>query len=60
VQAIFEMAHKDHFAHVKHQQTQTVNKGHGRLEIRNHWIIDDESQGGRTPSSGGCTKDPLS
>jgi predicted transposase YbfD/YdcC len=43
VQTIFERAHKDHFAHVKHQQTQIVNKGHGRLETRNYWIIDDES-----------------
>jgi predicted transposase YbfD/YdcC len=43
VRAIFEMAHQDQFAHVKHQQTQIVNKGHGRLETRTYWIIDDES-----------------
>ena len=43
VQTIFERAHQDHFAHVKHQQTQIVNKGHGRLETRKYWIIDDES-----------------
>lgn len=43
VRTIFEMAHQDQFAHVKHQQTQIVNKGHGRLETRTYWIIDDES-----------------
>jgi predicted transposase YbfD/YdcC len=43
VRTIFEMAHQDQFAHVKHQQTHIVNKGHGRLETRTYWIIDDES-----------------
>jgi predicted transposase YbfD/YdcC len=43
VHTIFEMARQDQFAHVKHQKAQTMNKGHGRLETRNYWIIDDES-----------------
>jgi predicted transposase YbfD/YdcC len=43
VQTIFEMAHQDQFAHVKHQKTHIMNKGHGRLETRKYWIIDDES-----------------
>ena len=43
VQTIFAVAHQDQFAHVKYQQTHVVNKGHGRLETRKYWIIDDES-----------------
>jgi predicted transposase YbfD/YdcC len=43
VHTIFEMARQDQFAHVKHQKTQIMNKGHGRLETRTYWIIDDES-----------------
>ena len=38
----FERAKKDGFATVPHQYTQTIEKGHGRQEIRRYWIIDDE------------------
>ncbi len=41
VQETFTLAQADHFTHIQHQFYQTVNKGHGRLEIRKHWIIDD-------------------
>ena len=41
VQETFMLAQADHFAQIQHQFYQTVNKGHGRLEIRKHWIIDD-------------------
>jgi predicted transposase YbfD/YdcC len=43
VQKAFEMAKKDNFAHVKHEETKIEEKGHGRLETRKYWIIDDES-----------------
>jgi predicted transposase YbfD/YdcC len=41
VQETFALAQADHFAHLQHQFYQTVDKGHGRLEIRKHWMIDD-------------------
>lgn len=41
VQETFTLAQADHFTEIQHQFYQTVNKGHGRLEIRKHWIIDD-------------------
>jgi len=41
VQETFDLAQAEQFAHVQHQFYQTVNKGHGRLEIRKHWMIDD-------------------
>jgi predicted transposase YbfD/YdcC len=42
VSETFEAAKKDGFATVKHQYAETIEKGHGRLEIRRYWIIDDE------------------
>src|SRR5579871_2689789 len=44
VQETFELAQEDHFAHVEHTFHETVEKGHGRLEIRKHWMIDDPEQ----------------
>lgn len=41
VQETFDLAQADQFAHVQHAFYETVEKGHGRLEIRRHWIIDD-------------------
>ena len=41
VQETFKLAQAEQFTHIQHQCYQTVNKGHGRLEIRKHWIIDD-------------------
>jgi predicted transposase YbfD/YdcC len=42
VSEIFETAKKDGFTTVQHHYTQTIEKGHGRQEIRRYWIIDDE------------------
>lgn len=41
VQETCPLAQADQFRHVPHQFYQTVEKGHGRLEIRKHWIIDE-------------------
>lgn len=41
VQETFLLAQAEQCAHIQHQFYQTVNKGHGCLEIRKHWIIDD-------------------
>jgi predicted transposase YbfD/YdcC len=41
VQETFTLAQTEQFTQIHHQFYQTVNKGHGRLEIRKHWIIDD-------------------
>lgn len=43
VKKIFEDAQKDHFVHIKSEQTQTQEKGHGRVETRKYRIIDDPS-----------------
>jgi predicted transposase YbfD/YdcC len=37
----FRLAQQEQFCHVSSHFEQTVEKGHGRLEIRRHWIIDD-------------------
>ena len=44
VKDTFALARKDHFRDIEHQFYETVEKGHGRLEIRKHWIIDDLEQ----------------
>ena len=33
------MALKDHFAHIEHGYHRSVDKGHGRMEIREYWTI---------------------
>ncbi|HWS83476.1 MAG TPA: ISAs1 family transposase [Ktedonobacteraceae bacterium] len=42
VSGIFERAKKDGFATAPHHSTQTIEKGHGRQEVRCYWIIDDK------------------
>jgi predicted transposase YbfD/YdcC len=42
VDETFESAKEDGFATVKYQYMEKIEKGHGRLEIRRYWIIDDE------------------
>jgi len=37
----FALAQKDTFRDIEHQFYETIEKDHGRLEIRKHWIIDD-------------------
>jgi predicted transposase YbfD/YdcC len=44
VQDTFALAQKEQFAQIQHQFHETIEKGHGRLEIRKHWIIDDPEQ----------------
>jgi len=41
VQETFALAQKDAFHEVGHQFSETIEKAHGRIEIRKHWIIDD-------------------
>ena len=41
VKDTFALAQKDHFRDIEHQFHETIEKEHGRLEIRKHWIIDD-------------------
>jgi predicted transposase YbfD/YdcC len=44
VRETFDLAQAEQFAHVQHAFYETVEKGHGRLEIRRHWLIDDPEQ----------------
>jgi predicted transposase YbfD/YdcC len=37
----FALAQKEHFAHIQYESHRTVEKGHGRLEIREYWTISD-------------------
>jgi predicted transposase YbfD/YdcC len=39
VSETFTMALKDRFAHIQHGYHRTVDKGHGRMEIREYWTI---------------------
>ena len=39
VQELFAPARATHFQDVAHDFHETVNKGHGRLEVRRHWTI---------------------
>lgn len=41
VKETFALTQAEEFAHVQHQFYHTVNKGHGRLEIRRYWTISD-------------------
>jgi predicted transposase YbfD/YdcC len=41
VKETFALVQGEEFAHVQYQFHQTVNKGHGRLEIRRYWTISD-------------------
>ena len=41
VKATFALAEKEVFAHVKAESERYVEKGHGRLEIREYWTISD-------------------
>jgi predicted transposase YbfD/YdcC len=41
VKDTFTLAQKDQFRRVESQFHETMEKDHGRLEIRKHWLIDD-------------------
>ena len=45
VQRLFEWAHSIDFAELQHDHVHTVDKGHGRLEIRDCWTIADPRYG---------------
>jgi predicted transposase YbfD/YdcC len=40
VVATFQEAEQRQFEHVPHTYAKTINKGHGRLEIRECWVIE--------------------
>lgn len=41
VQWLFEQAHQRQFAQVAHEFHQSIDKGHGRIEIRRCWTLSD-------------------
>jgi predicted transposase YbfD/YdcC len=43
VQEAFELAKKDNFSNIKHEEIRNEEEGHGRQEIRAYWIIDEEA-----------------
>jgi predicted transposase YbfD/YdcC len=40
VQQVFAWARQQNFKGIPHEAYQTIDKGHGRLEIRRHWLLD--------------------
>jgi predicted transposase YbfD/YdcC len=40
VRQLFDWARKNHFENIPHEAHQTINKGHGRLEIRRYWLLE--------------------
>ena len=41
VQLSFAAGEADGFVGIRHDQAETVEQGHGRIETRRHWVIDD-------------------
>jgi predicted transposase YbfD/YdcC len=41
VEDFFAVAQKAHFAHVRHDYAEELDKDHGRMEIRRYWITED-------------------
>lgn len=41
VQQLFDWADKTAFKDIEHEAHQTIDKGHGRLEIRRYWLLDN-------------------
>ncbi len=39
VEQLFNWGHKTNFENIPHEAYQTINKGHGRIEIRRHWLL---------------------
>ncbi len=39
VQQLFDWASKTDFKDIPHEAYQTLNKGHGRVEVRRHWLL---------------------
>jgi len=40
VRALFEICRRNDFAHRPHRYYETLDKDHGRIEIRRHWVIE--------------------
>ncbi|MEN9568462.1 MAG: hypothetical protein RLZZ69_3658 [Cyanobacteriota bacterium] len=40
VQQLFDWARKNHFENIPHESYQTINKDHGRIEIRRYWLLE--------------------
>jgi predicted transposase YbfD/YdcC len=40
VQQLFDWARKNHFENIPHEFYQTINKDHGRIEIRRYWLLE--------------------
>lgn len=40
VQQVFAWARQQNFNDIAHEAYQTIDKGHGRLEIRRHWLLE--------------------
>lgn len=40
VEQLFDWAHKTDFKDIEHEAHQTIDKGHGRVEIRRYWLLD--------------------
>lgn len=40
VRQLFDWARRNHFENIPHEVYQTINKGHGRIEIRRYWLLE--------------------
>ena len=40
VEQLFDWARKTDFKDIEHEAYQTIDKGHGRIEIRRYWLLD--------------------
>lgn len=40
VQQLFDWCRKNQFKDIEHEFSQSINGGHGRIEIRRHWLLD--------------------
>lgn len=40
VRQLFDWARKNHFENIPHEACSTINKGHGRIEIRRYWLLE--------------------
>lgn len=41
VEQLFEWAHKTDFKDIEHEAHRTIDKGHGRIEVRRYWLLDN-------------------
>jgi predicted transposase YbfD/YdcC len=41
VKQLFDWAKKSNFHNIAHESYQTINKGHGRIEIRRYWLVEN-------------------